>query len=70
MKTVYAAAVFLIAATIFGCKPKAIIQPPSLPPPPVVTNTPVPLPPNTDTVVDFEKDSFFVNGPAQTGGTT
>ncbi|MFN8711477.1 MAG: hypothetical protein ACK5Z2_01410 [Bacteroidota bacterium] len=70
MKTVYAlAALFLFAVAVEGCKPKAIIQPPSTPPPPVVTNTPVPLPPNTDTVVDFDKDSFFVNGPAQTGGT-
>ncbi|MGL5890979.1 MAG: hypothetical protein ACRC3B_13915, partial [Bacteroidia bacterium] len=24
----------------------------------------------TDTVADFDNDSFFVNGPAQTGGTT
>jgi hypothetical protein len=71
MKTVYAvAAFFMLAAAIEGCKSKAIIQPPPTPPTPVVTNTPVPLPPNTDTVVDFDKDSFFVNGPAQTGGTT
>ncbi|MCU0433369.1 MAG: hypothetical protein MUC87_07955 [Bacteroidia bacterium] len=73
MKRFYTVAVaFIVAAAFTGCKPKAAVTTaPPLPATPVATNTPAPLPPDTDTI-DMENDSFFVHGPARkgTGGTT
>ena len=73
MKRFYAfAAAAFFAAAITGCKPKAAVSAaPPVPAPPVATNTPVPLPPDTDSI-DMENDSFFVHGPARNGagGTT